>query len=395
MQQDFHYGVIKILCRAAGLGEQESQTAAYASQYLDDADRFQALPVEHLPQRYTDTHPDRMLQMWAATLTQLNSAFRVDSIRPLAQAGLFDPICTAHTHILRQARAFLQERKLLLLARYYKTLVSKETQLKIYLPFHFLPPFFAERYSRGSYPYCVQADSPLANEWLDTLIAANKSPYDAATQQLARIALGLALHTFADGWAHEGFSGRRNSFENNLKYYRITGSGEDMERNWFPNLGHAEARHYPDLPHIEVEYEFVHRCHQRQQHVRRANYLHFLSAAKAVYAKLLLLDRSPLKTWADLEYRLYRIFKREIDSQERIHALQEEFGDDFDPPVILEYDEKGWEHDAVSLSHSGDTSQTKYQPMETFFYHADAPWFQFHVAAAVQRTMLLRCIKKF
>lgn len=70
---------------------------------------------------------------------------------------------------------------------------------EIYRPFHFIPgdrgAASARRADGAASPGAVTADSPLARE---VLIAALR------TRNMERI--GIALHAYADSWAHQGFS---------------------------------------------------------------------------------------------------------------------------------------------------------------------------------------------
>jgi hypothetical protein len=78
---------------------------------------------------------------------------------------------------------------------------DEETLKGIYLPFHFVPGELerarAERVDGSASRWSVTPDSPLAKE---LLVAALKSGDD--------FRIGIALHSYADTWAHQHFSGR-------------------------------------------------------------------------------------------------------------------------------------------------------------------------------------------
>jgi len=78
---------------------------------------------------------------------------------------------------------------------------DEETLRGIYLPFHFIPGVLdqasRERADGSASRWAVTPDSPLAKE---LLVAALKSGDD--------FRIGIALHTYADTWAHQHFSGR-------------------------------------------------------------------------------------------------------------------------------------------------------------------------------------------
>ncbi len=105
---------------------------------------------------------------------------------------------------------------------------SPETPRRVYIPFHFVP-------GETDYPGAARIDgrtnrlnttpnSPAAKQ---ILIAALKS------RDLYRI--GIALHTFADTWAHQNFSGIRESWNS------------CDESSIIPPIGHAQVLKAPDL----------------------------------------------------------------------------------------------------------------------------------------------------
>jgi len=103
--------------------------------------------------------------------------------------------------------------------------------MNIYRPFHFIPgdrtAASALRIDGRAGRFVVTADSPLAR---DILIAALK------TRNLYRI--GLALHAYADTWAHQNFSGDAEP-QNALD-----------PSSPFPAAGHLQAMKSPDNPRL-------------------------------------------------------------------------------------------------------------------------------------------------
>jgi hypothetical protein len=101
----------------------------------------------------------------------------------------------------------------------------------IYRPFHFIPGdaqlASARRIDGRAGPYVVTEDSPLSRE---ILIAALK------TKDLFRI--GIALHAYADTWAHQNFSGDSEA-QNALD-----------PSSPIPAAGHLHALKSPDVPRL-------------------------------------------------------------------------------------------------------------------------------------------------
>jgi len=82
------------------------------------------------------------------------------------------------------------------------------TQKNIYLPFHFIPGNINEPLTQlknnSINPYCVIANGALAKEALITSL-----------EQRDIFLIGIALHGFADTWAHQYFSGKNEQWNAN------------------------------------------------------------------------------------------------------------------------------------------------------------------------------------
>jgi len=104
---------------------------------------------------------------------------------------------------------------------------DEATLREIYLPFHFLPGEIekarAERIDGAASRWTVTPDSPLAKE---LLVAALRSGDD--------FRVGIALHSYADTWAHQHFSGR------------IEACNVVDPSSLLPAAGHLQALRFPD-----------------------------------------------------------------------------------------------------------------------------------------------------
>jgi hypothetical protein len=104
---------------------------------------------------------------------------------------------------------------------------DEATLRDIYLPFHFVPGELSrassERADGAASRWAVTPDSPLAKE---LLVAALRTGDD--------FRIGIALHAYADTWAHQHFSGR-------------TESGNALDPSSpLPPAGHLQALRSPD-----------------------------------------------------------------------------------------------------------------------------------------------------
>ncbi|MCX8013609.1 MAG: hypothetical protein N3A02_04905 [Rectinema sp.] len=130
---------------------------------------------------------------------------------------------------------------------------------KAYLPFHFVPGNPAEaahrRRDRTAHPLAVTADSSNVRS---LLVAALRS------QNLFRI--GIALHAYADSWAHQNFSGTIDSFN------------QIGANTLVPAAGHLQAGTNPDIPDLQWEDPRL-----EAQYSTISNRIRFIEAARMIY----------------------------------------------------------------------------------------------------------------
>ena len=173
MQQDVHYCLIKILAQKSGFSPDDAQIIAYACQYVDDAVEYKPIEIKNIPTSFE--FKDRLA------------------------GDVFDPICTAHKGIQ------------------YILGLKEDIQRKVYIPFHFLPD---EKYGGdGYYDYCCVPDGGMARLLVERALKNYKHCQgdDKEAKIGALIQLGIALHTYADTWSHQGFSGRHSARDNDIK----------------------------------------------------------------------------------------------------------------------------------------------------------------------------------
>ena len=208
MQIDFHHGTIYVLARIAGFSKEDSERLSYASQYVDDAVHGGLIHFEN--------------------------------------GALFKRTITAH-----------------------KTLDMKNLNLSdnldIWLPFHFLPGNVEGATPSKSFIHRLVAkpDSPVAQLMIDEAIRQASKPYGFHR-------FGIALHVYADTWAHQGFAGiiheinevedpqelrSREKVSWTRKIWDSVRAGvNDIIDDVAPPIGHGRACILPDLPYISWSY---------------------------------------------------------------------------------------------------------------------------------------------
>jgi len=180
MEKDFHFYVTYALANKAGFSSDESYIIAYASQYVDDNNESQ-YPRKDGPPQFP---------------------FGIKT-----NGGFYRPIMTQSMSV--------------------KSLVY-EIQKFVYVPFHFLPGDNIRSIKGVHNKYSTTPDSQNARKLLKTALK---------TCDLYRI--GIAIHTFADTWSHQNFTGYEEDW-NSVFHWR------NPFRSLALNIGHADVGHLPD-----------------------------------------------------------------------------------------------------------------------------------------------------
>ncbi len=331
MEADFHYYAIYQVSRLAGFTKTDAQTIAYASQYVDDA---------------TESEP----------------------IRPFKDQ-YFDPVRTAHYNL----EGF-----------------SWDVQKKVYMPFHFLPAAIRWQ-SPQDFSYLTRAATGAKTELATRLVE------DALLEQnrvLRLIRLGVALHTFADSFSHDGFSGRHHP-ENNVGKIWFNEKGKwrlqffQTHADLFvPRIGHLEAFKFPDQPFLNWRYQ-----DGSGKNIVRNNIEICLSGIGLIYLflKTATSPETPAKDLArdfpDHYQEMKSLFLKKADLEKRCERWKAYTG----APA---YDRRAWRSRAIQ----GDADWDRLS-RSGFKAHADtltgkpgfetSCWAFFHRAALKQRSLVL------
>lgn len=363
MQRDFHYYCVGVLARAAGFSCDDALTIAYASQYTDDSTESELIRVQ--------TDEGRLR---------------------------FDPVRTSYTGL--EAIHSL----------------AWSAQKRVWIPFHFLPPEPFRPEQNQTFSFVTEPNSAFAQMLLSE---AAKEPLGKNKRRPCRI--GVALHTYADSWSHQCFSGRDSREENDVETISLRDGSpkqwkklgiENLIFDALPFIGHAEAGYFPDLAFQEWKC-FV----GKGGKVERNNLEVFVEAAQAIYNQLLAMkkaDPAPVIPWDEIEPRVRSLLASEdrkprggerytrpaytayqaLMVEKRCERWRKEFGYLFEPePARFHYDKEAWRGDAVE----GDTNWDGYRQAEwdqmlprmvkPGFW--DSLWVNFHRAALRQRHFVL------
>lgn len=336
MQIDFHYNTIRILAEKSGFSSEDAQIIAYASQYIDDATDHKKMNV--------DGHLDILSRRFTGKT--------------------FDPVCTAHKG-LQFLKAF-----------------KEDVQNKIYIPFHFIPELEDNENLK------VKENSSLSKKLVQqALVELAKSYGEKRIMNLVR--LGITLHVYADSWAHQNFSGKHNSRDNDIGNIELFENGEwkkigilsQLEYDSLPDIGHAEAGSYPDQSHLV--WKFTKKANGKVY--ERNNAELFLKAAENIMQ--LFKGTNKLKDWEDIKTRLRECFSYQGKSMEdKFQKYQKVF-----PEIGFYYDDKQWRNEALNAV-NGKIMQV-IDDNEHYVLGSDKKWFYFHLVALEQREQVINLLK--
>ena len=308
MNISYHYYTIKTLAVKAGFSESEAQQIAYYSQMVDDFHLSNPVFFDKQP-------PDFFLENGLAW--QIN-----DNEWEMLPCG---------TGI-----DFLKS-------------ISRHYQEHTLVPFHFIPPsdlaaLKSKADSKRTDYRCV-----CARERKDLLIheivdeAAQAVKVQRSSKNL--MALGMAVHTYADTYAHCHFSGL-HGFENEAilkKAYNRTEKAKEVpkaESNLLrdlPPIGHAHVETAPDICYKQIQY-FMKTTNDGgfDLDVERDNAVFFAECSRAILDLLCRITGSPIwndEKWQPLREALIRAQAVKKDSEQ---YLDKSFSGEF-PDIIYSY----------------------------------------------------------
>jgi len=219
--------------------------------------------------------------------------------------------------------------------------------------------------------------------------------FDAAIKSDNFYRIGIAAHSYADIWAHQNFVGYYDSFN------RMSG----LLSQAIPNIGHADAKHYPDWPAL-----IWRDC--RLTHETIDNKQRFLAAATHLFRKLrhyanpgcstMETDQDANSLAQDLaqaigetdptnQYKSLRIQRYRVLSQQQIYGGRR-------LPI---FDPKAWFRQAIDHQIRGISDEItfliKFNPWKDTYSWKDgyqnSHWYQFQEAAKSQQRAAWEILK--
>jgi len=350
MEIDFHHGVTYVLARFAGFNADEAEIIAYSAQHVDDAIS--------------------------------DNAFMFDN------GAIYKPTCSAHKAL-----------------DYHN--FNKLSNHLVWVPFHFLPGNCLKKAGECEEEFYLKVicrpNSFITDDMVKECIKKSREPN-------ALYRLGITMHTYADTWAHQGFSGIQH-YSNMVQYlddetskklidkaakYFLGTFDRELGRfldNIIP-LGHGAVLSFPDKPYLKWSYKDY-----SGKLIERDNSLIFLDAAQNMfsvmqrfragdyYVPTVKLDKNISDLLLKLFIEIDDVYGGVRHKKWMQKLAQGAFGF---APVNLSYSCEGpnsWEYKAFGRKKNG--SGVKYKYNDGF---ENSDWKKFYDALAEHHYFLLRVL---
>ena len=312
MNINFHYFAVKTLACAAGFPERQAQQIAKYSQFVDDYNPPSVMTCSNIPEHIQISDN---LKLYVRSVT-----------------GNFRPVATGFTNAFEYAG--------LLLGRDQRMILS---------PFHFIP--FDETVA-GISEHRVM---PLAygdNSLIDRFLHREVSGFGTAQNtNISLMRIGMLLHTFADTYAHQMFTGFV-SWANRVSIIKACSNitNEDCTPQVrdgiriinaamgnLPPIGHVQAGHNPDLSDITFSFSYVESAGDSDVQIHfQDNTETFIEAARQIYFYLHECQGFVVTSWEELAPKLRAGFLTEMPRRNTVASLAKHWGEIF-PEYKYEY----------------------------------------------------------
>ena len=178
--------------------------------------------------------------------------------------------------------------------------------------------------------------------------------------------LGIALHTYADTWSHQNFTGMQEGWNSVYPWY-------DVFKSIVPNIGHAEVGHSPDI--ISETWT------DNRAKEKVVNRVRALQAVGEIYQALRKKSGEGPK-WGDIkpEYRKIMGADDYDDRKVKINALLQNNG----LGAVPTYDKNSWIDDALDKNANEIVMQQGFE---------NTHWHKFHLAAKKHFATVIELIK--
>lgn len=228
-------------------------------------------------------------------------------------------------------------------------------QKYVYVPFHFLPGDNTVTIKGRKNPLNTTPNSANVQALLGRALQSG-NPYQ----------IGIALHTYADTWSHQNFTGLHEDWNGVYPWYNVF-------KSIAPNIGHAEAGHAPD---VISETWTDYRIGEKVENGKRA-----LDAVEKIYTALRA-ESNKGPEWSAVQDNFKQIIQSP-DYDARIKSISDFLsfhGLDTIPP----YSKDTWINGALNKADNEITMKPDFK---------ETHWYKFHQAAKAHFAHVVDLIK--
>ena len=365
LQRDAHYYAILAFCRACGFKKESAQVIAHASQYVDDA---------------------------KIDLMYLNKSKHTIDCDVIDNKPAFFNMATCHSYF--RINTF-----------------NYESMINNTIAFHFVPGCEGENFTKK---LRTKEKSPIILDILNDVFVEDNL-----------YALGIVLHTLADSFTHQGFSGmlsKVNDINNckadthqNIGYYKVLDFIAQFSRSTYdrlfdrimPAYGHGQALEFPDIPFLKwsYEYDYSNEFHSTYKKVEIDNKDRYQRAFKTIrqYLENYLIKHEQYYDWNsnfhDFDLLLNTLVLEDFNSNKRENNWKElliEQGlfnqDDFD---LMIYDNRKWLREAFSNYDSevfDNRTVDGVQPADNFL---NSHWYHYYLSVKWYKKKFVKYCAKY
>jgi hypothetical protein len=360
MDINYHYFAVKAIACKSGFAKDEAQMIATYSQFVDDFDLYIYIWLDEVPE-------------YARYLA-----------KKVIRGYFFNPVTTGFDG-LKQV-----------------LLVKEKNQNWILTPYHFIPERRIKQLLNRC-DWCVtpaRMDTPsLITEMLkkakETLITDKQSD-----RKVHLMRIGMLLHTFADTYAHQNFSGywgwENHSYIekviDNIDNKDITSSYNPGRYKELPSIGHTNVSHAPDDSNVtfDIREKLYEEDKKYSLYYSRSNTVEYLTASREIMNFLrscLKLPPIEEREWNEFSKLLSKGF---LTAQKDVTRLKEHWESIF-PTMSFHYKKDEVLQSMLTLhdeNSDGDFLEALYDQdaSSTLFSAKSDLFFQYNVLADEIRT---------
>ncbi|MBE0597451.1 MAG: hypothetical protein IH614_09295 [Desulfuromonadales bacterium] len=222
-------------------------------------------------------------------------------------------------------------------------LLPRRDLMQIYPIFHFIPGDQSESSPRSDEKKNVlntTPDSNYARKIMEISLEKAALKFTSGDYESALCRIGICSHSYVDTWSHQNFVGANNDYNS-------------LGGNYIPNVGHADALHYPDwVSHRWTDPRLV------EPEIN--NNLRFMTAARKLYYHYLTylesINRKTEDDWNQIEGKLLQIFGKTYsgDKNEKTATRFKKYA--AEAPYLKKYRADEWLGNGLKVIGSWDST---------------------------------------